>query len=176
MQTQDNKRTDDNAENVFGGYNKRYQAITKEDAAKFPSLLNQTSTTKTPAAYNMIKRLFRSRRQAIAYPQTNLTTVEQRGSIDQNGFLHLCTEWSAVTTLSADYFPRYLNEVVCDTVDSGCFGYQGQCVQGSFVVNVLMKTGRCGADGKEEWDQANQPVRSYCICRLFQGSFLSGYL
>ena len=161
---------------TFGGYNKRYLAITKKDAGKFPRLLNKTSAVKMGGAYNIMKRLFRSKRQATFYPQTNFTTVAKRGSLDQNGLLHLCTEWPAVTTLSADYFPRYLSEVVCDTVDSSCFSYQGQCVQGSFVVNVLKKTGACGADGKEKWDVASQSVRTSCICRLFQGSFLSGYL
>ena len=158
---------------TFGGYNKRYQAITKSGAAKFPKLINQPTATNAPAPSTKKPR---GKRQAPSYPLTNLTSVASRGSLDQNGFHYLCTEWSAVTTLSADYFPRYLNEVICDALDSGCLSYEGFCVQDSFIVDVLRNTGKCGSDGKEIWEVVSQPVRSCCNCRLFPGSFLTKYL
>ena len=158
---------------TFGGYNKRYQATTKSGAAKFSKLINQPAATNAPA--QSIKK-FRGKRQVPTYPLTNLTSVASRGSLDQNGFHHLCTEWSAVTTLSADYFPRYLNEVICDANDAGCLSYEGFCVQDTFIVDVLRNTGTCGSDGKQIWEVVSQPVRSCCNCRLFPGSFLSKYL
>ena len=162
----------------FGGYNKRYQAITRKDAENFPILLNQPAAVKLPVYKlpSIIKKLFRGKRQANSFPQTNFTSVAKRGSLDQNGYHRLCTEWSAVTTLSPDYFPRYLNEVICDKKDNGCLGHEGACIQGSFVVNVLKNTGVCGADGKETWQLVSQSFRSCCSCRLYQGSSLSGLL
>jgi len=159
----------------FGGYNKRYQAITRKDAKNFPILLNQPAAGKLPV-YKLFKKLFRGKRQANSFPQTNFTSVAKRGSLDQSGYHRLCTEWSAVTTLSTDYFPRYLNEVICDKKDNGCLGHEGACIQGSFVVNVLKNTGVCGADGKETWEHVSQSVRSCCSCRLYPGSSLSGLL
>lgn len=151
----------------IGGYNKRYQAITKADTAKFPKLISQPTVTKVPKPSTKTSR---GRRQAISYPQTNLTSVATRGSLDQNGYHRLCTEWSAVTTLSMDYFPRYLNEVICDTKDPGCLSNKGICVQGSFIVDILRNTGKCGSDGKEIWEVVSKPIRSCCNCRLFPGS------
>ena len=152
---------------TFGGYNKRYQAITKQDADKFPSLINQKHAV--PAANNSIKKLFRRRRQDSSYPQTNDVSFSRRGSQDpENSLYYLCSERSAVTTLSADYFPRHLNEVICDTTDTFCLqGNQGECVQGKFSLDVLKKTGECEADGKEKWDVVSQEVRSSCNCRSF---------
>ena len=162
----------------FGGYNKRYQAITSKDTENFPILLNQPAAGKLPVNKfkRIIKKLFRGKRQANSFPETNFASVAKRGSIDQNGYHRLCTEWSAVTTLSPDHFPRYLNEVICDQKDNGCLGDQGACIQGRFVVNVLKNTGVCGADGKEAWQPVSQSVRSCCSCRLYQGSSLSGSL
>ena len=158
---------------TFGGYSKRYQAITKSEAAKFSKFISQPTATKAPT---LSTKKPRSSRQAPSYPLTNLTSVAQRGSLDQNGYHRLCTEWSAVTTLSADYFPRYLNEIICDAKDVGCLSYEGICVQDSFIVDVLRNTGKCGSDGKQIWEVVSQPVRSCCSCRLFQGSFLGKYL
>ena len=159
----------------FGGYNKRYQAITRKDAKNFSILLNQPAAGKLPV-YKLFKKLFRGKRQANSFPQTNFTSVAKRGSLDQNGYHRLCTNWSAVTTLSPDYFPRYLNEVICDQKDNGCLGHQGACIQGSLVVNVLKNTGVCGADGKETWQLVSHSVRACCSCRLYPGSSLSGLL
>lgn len=143
---------------TYGSFNKRYQAITKADAAKFPNLLKQP-------AFNIKK--YRGKRQTSPYPTTNLTSVATRGSLDQNGLRRLCTEWSAVTTLSPDYFPRYLNEIICDTKDSSCLSYKGVCSQGSLYVDVLRNTGICGSDGKDNWKVVGQWIRSCCNCRLF---------
>ena len=111
----------------FGGYNKRYQAITSKDAENFPVLLNQPAAVKLPVykLNSIIKKLFRGKRQADSFPQTNFTSVAKRGSLDHTSYHRLCTEWSAVTTLSPDYFPRYLNEVICDKKDNGCLGHLG---------------------------------------------------
>lgn len=152
----------------FGGYQKRYQAITVQEAENFPLLVHQKSTVSTTND-RMGSQLFRNKRQTSTYPQTNYTRTVKRGSLDRdNNLYYLCTERSAVTTLSADYFPRHLNEVICDKTDNLClYGNQGECVQESFDVKVLKKTGQCGADGKEKWDLVSQKVRSSCNCRAF---------
>ena len=160
----------------FGGYNKRYQAITRKDANRFPNLLNQQKVVTVTPYDNITKKHFRGKRQTISSPQTNITSVAQRGSLDQHGLHRLCTESSAVTRLPADYFPRFLNEVICDTVDSGCLSHEGVCIQGSFVVEVLKKNGTCRSDGTEIWEAVSQPVRSCCNCRLYPGSKLTRYL
>ena len=115
----------------FGRYNNRYQAITSKETENFPILLNQPAAGKLPV-YELnsisIKKLFRGKRQANSFPQTNFTSVAKRGFLDRNGYHRLCTEWSGVTTLSPDYFPRYLNEVICDQKDNTCLGHEGACI------------------------------------------------
>ena len=143
---------------------------------KLLNSLNLSVNQLLPRHLHLAQKKPRGRRQAPSYPITNLSSVARRGSLDQNGYHYLCTEWSAITTLSADYFPRYLNEVICDAKDVGCLSYEGICVQDSFIVNVLRNTGKCGSDGKQIWEVVSQPVRSCCSCRLFQGSFLGKYL
>lgn len=149
----------------LGGYQKRYQAITIQEAENFPLLVHQKSTVSA-TNHNMGSQLFRNKRQTSSFPQTNYTRMVKRGSLDRdNSLYYLCTERPAVTTLSADYFPHHLNEVNCDKTDNLCLcGNQGECVQGSFVVKVLKKTGQCGADGKEKWDLVSQKVRSSGSC------------
>ena len=158
---------------TLGAFNKRYQAITKSEAAKFSKLISQPAPTKTPT---LSTEKPRGKRQAPSYPQTHLTRVARRGSLDQDGYHHLCTERSAVTTLTAAYFPRYLKEVICDAKDVGCLSNEGICVEDSFSVDVLRNTGNCGTDGKQIWEVVSQPVRSRCSCRLFEESILSTYL
>jgi len=155
------------------GYNKRYQATTKSEAAKFSKLISQSAPTKAPT---LSTEQPRGKRQALTDHLANLTRVTRRGSLDENDNHRLCTKWSAVTTLSADYYPRYLSEVICDAEDVGCLSNEGNCVQGSFTVDVLRNTWKCGSDGKQIWEVVSQPVRSSCICMLRQGSILSTYL
>ena len=138
---------------THGSFNKRYQAITKDAAAKFPNLLNQTAPNTTTTS-----------RPTSPFPITNLTSVRNKGSRDQNGHRRLCTEWSAVTKLSPAYFPRYLNEIICDTNDRSCLGHTGQCNQGGVIVDILYDTGKCGSDGKQIWKVVNQWIRSCCDC------------
>ncbi|CAH3015503.1 unnamed protein product [Porites evermanni] len=148
----------------FGGYQKRYQAITVQEAENFPLLVHQKSTVSTTND-KMGSQLFRNKRKTSTYPQTNYTRTVKRGSLDRdNNLYYLCTERSAVTTLSADYFPRHLNEVICDKTDNLCLnGNQGECVQESFDVKVLKKTGQCGADGKEKWDLSDNGTRDFHV-------------
>lgn len=138
---------------THGSFNKRYQAITRDAAAKFPNLLNQTAPNTTTTS-----------RPTSPFPKTNLTSVRTKGSSDQNGHRRLCTEWSAVTVLSPAYFPRYLNEIICDTNDRSCLSNKGQCNQGGVIVDILYDTGKCGFDGKQIWQVVNQWIRSCCDC------------
>ena len=141
---------------THGSFNKYHQVITRADTTKFSKLPNQT------ALYTI-----QGKRQTSSYPKTNLTSVATRGSLDHNGLRRLCTEWSAVTTLSPDYFPRYLNEIICDTKDNSCLSYTGVCSQGRLYVDILRNTGMCGSDGKEIWQVVGQWIRSCCNCRLY---------
>ena len=157
---------------TLGGYNKRYQAITKSEAAKFSKFFSQQAPIKAPT---LSTKKPRGKRQVPSYSITNFKSVALCGSLDRHGFHHLCTEWSAVTKLSAEYFPRYLNEVICDAREVSCLNSKGIYSQGSFIVDVLRNTGRCGSDGKQIWKAVSQPVRTCCNCRLFPGARLGSF-
>ena len=145
-----------------GGYNKRYQAISKVEARTLSNFLKNSMI----AAVSEVQKS-RGRRESSSHiNETTVVSVAQRGSLDEYGFRRLCTEQYALTTLPADHFPRYLNEVICDSTDQWCLDYDGVCVQGSFVVNVLKNSGACGPDGKENWNLLSLPVRTGCDCRL----------
>ena len=48
-----------------------------------------------------------------------------KGSKTQDGYLHTCSTCAVITTLPDNYFPRFINEAVCKTGDSGCFVING---------------------------------------------------
>ena len=174
--------------NSIGGYNKRYVATTAQEAKKnFPNLLNATAqisnvTSNASTVHPNVTRTTPSTTptpsttQPNSYGATRMISVARRGTKDEFGFHRLCTEWAAVTTLSPDFFPRYINEVICDSKDFHCLSGEGFCLQKTFIVSILRRTGRCTAQGQEEWVEHSQPIRSCCECKVFPGSAYVGIL
>jgi len=90
------------------------------------------------------------------------------GSIDINGLVNVCGSKSVVTDLGVDFYPRYLNEIVCDGTGY-CLMGQGACVQNVMYLRFKRATRpEHTYNNIEDWTQYDQAVRVSCCCKLYQ--------
>jgi len=89
------------------------------------------------------------------------------GSIDINGLVNVCGSKSVVTDLGVDFYPRYLNEIVCDGTGY-CLMGQGACVQNVMYLRFKRATlPEHTYNNIEDWTQYDQAVRVSCCCKLY---------
>ena len=103
------------------------------------------------------------------------TTVGQcfgAGSLTDTNKIRICTQCMATRDLGEKYYPRYINEVICDQNISNprCFGGEGGCTQKeqsyTFFQNI----------GTSNYTTVNINIRVCCECELNEGSLLVGFL
>ncbi|XP_070540560.1 uncharacterized protein [Ptychodera flava] len=141
---------------------------------------------KTPEELNISRRMTRDVDGGEG--TTTINYCLPRGSETEDRFIRLCTVCAATTELPENYFPRYINEAICDPDGSGraCFPFEGtteghgMCKQRVFNLSMLKRTGNCvptQGDGEvlylEEWEVYTQPIRVWCDCELYRQSFLA---
>ncbi|XP_060063601.1 uncharacterized protein LOC132544051 [Ylistrum balloti] len=112
----------------------------------------------------------------------------QKGNATADGFLHMCDECAATTTLSSEKFPPYLNEIVCGQNDKTCLTVRGTphgaCKQSFVYVNMLRRRpGGCRMmiqNGQQiligAWEVYTQKVRSGCECFINRQSLFAKYI
>ncbi|OWF41492.1 uncharacterized protein LOC110462361 [Mizuhopecten yessoensis] len=112
----------------------------------------------------------------------------QKGNATADGFLHMCDECAATTTLASDKFPPYLNEIVCGTSDRTCLTVRGTphgaCKQSFIYVNMLRRRpGGCRImiqNGQQvlvdAWEVYTQKIRSGCECFINRQSLFAKYI
>lgn len=144
----------------YGGYNRRYMALTWKEAIKFPNLVATVSVT--PQNVSSIRHLpFRApTRAATIMSSANCVSTE-------GGMLRMCSACPAVTFLGHDKFPSYINEVTCGQ-GTCSFGVIGMCQNAVMHQQFLKKTGRCDPNtGYEEIVPYTQAIRVCCECMVF---------
>uniref|UniRef100_A0A0N4ZQT1 Activin_recp domain-containing protein n=1 Tax=Parastrongyloides trichosuri TaxID=131310 RepID=A0A0N4ZQT1_PARTI len=82
-------------------------------------------------------------------------------------FLNLCSFCWSWRKLPDGYFPKIINELVCDT-DSHCLSGWGQCEQLHRTVDVFHQ------DNNGEWKQISLQIASCCVCKVQAGSDIHG--
>uniref|UniRef100_A0A0N5CGH1 Activin_recp domain-containing protein n=1 Tax=Strongyloides papillosus TaxID=174720 RepID=A0A0N5CGH1_STREA len=82
-------------------------------------------------------------------------------------FINLCSFCWSWRRLPDGYFPRIINELVCDT-DNHCLSGWGTCEQLHRSVDVF----RQEANG--EWKQVSLQIASCCVCKVQAGSDIHG--
>ena len=185
-----------------GGFVPRYVAINIEDAHKFSDLtgdhLPMPANVSSPVLGDSsqsnqldLKNLTRQpdndtniRRKRMAFSMQPGTTIREQGCqeagslVDGSSFLRLCRECPALTTLPANVFPPFINEVICGNGDRPlnlCFREIGSCQQEVIRFNFLRSTGEFEQAENEEADvfvevfePFQQDIRTCCQCRAFQ--------
>ena len=66
----------------------------------------------------------------LVYVSGTETTIEYchpRGSRTDDGYIHMCSVCAYTTKLPKDRFPRYVNEIGCDSNDCNCFTINDIC-------------------------------------------------
>ena len=106
------------------------------------------------------------------------------GEQTEQGCYRLCSECQKVSQLNSDRFPRYINEVACDSEKPsvmkqsvGCHRNQGMCVQRFLFVDFLVRTekyvevpspdpDKFPKAFKQVWEPYTQKIRSCCECQI----------
>ena len=146
---------------LYGGYNRRFMAITWREALKFPNL---ATTVRVPP--NNVSSI----RNLPFNPPTRKGTLTSRTNCQttDGGLKRMCSACPAVTFLGHDRIPKYINEVTCGqaTCSHGVTG--GICKNALMYQRFYYKTGRCDPiTGYEEIKPYTQPIRVCCECMLF---------
>uniref|UniRef100_A0A914LUG5 Uncharacterized protein n=2 Tax=Meloidogyne TaxID=189290 RepID=A0A914LUG5_MELIC len=85
---------------------------------------------------------------------------------DQTDQLNLCTACWTWRQLSEEYFPRLINELVCQSSDY-CLSGWGTCNQRYRNFDVLQKV---TVNGQDEWRPTTISAASCCDCKVKAGS------
>ena len=175
-----------------GGFNPRYVAINREHALKFvdltgdefqlpanlSSLVGQNISQSNQSVITRDETRVRRKRSVPLSPGTNIRSCLNRGSRSGGGF-SLCTECSADTRLPQEFFPPFINEVICGG-DCLCLRNTGVCQQQVIKLNFLRFTGEFERDDDrsdlfdddvfiEEVETYQQDIRTCCQCRSLRG-------
>jgi len=121
----------------------------------------------------------RKRRSVETNPDGSVTTFincNDRGTIDIDGTKMLCKECYAQTVLPTDRYPRYINEVICDSNDNYCLTYQGACVQNYIYMTFKRDMGDHGLANLDQWTDYDQAVRNGCHCQLMTPSVFDPFV
>lgn len=137
----------------LGKFNKNYMAFTWNQVVNnFNNLITQQSGNLSANAS-----------ASSSFPSTQLI-----GSCTstQSSFPY-CNACPAVTDLGEGKFPRYINEVICQTEDTIC-GPEADGLCKTTSINQQFLMSECDpATGKENLVAYTQPIRSCCECFLF---------
>ena len=146
---------------LYGGYNRRFMAITWREALKFPNL---ATTVRVPP--NNVSSI----RNLPFNPPTRKGTLTSRTNCQttDGGLKRMCSACPAVTFLGHDRIPKYINEVTCGQATCSHGATVGICKNALMYQRFYYKTGRCDPiTGYEEIKPYTQPIRVCCECMLF---------
>ncbi len=124
----------------------------------------------------------RVRRSVVGTTVSNYCIMT--GQETTRGYMRACDSCAATTELSDDYFPRYLNEVVCSS-NTECFSGGGKCFERTLSLTVLRLTGNCTAVAAtagseayyvEEWEPAIHRARVACECDIDVQTIFAPYV
>lgn len=185
---------------AIGGFNRHYVAVTMEQAWKdFENPFDPIANMPEPITWE--SKFTGRRRRSIdekGYDtaieeghgrvkravKVGLQSCERKGTKTSLGFFQLCDECWWIRKLSADKFPRYINEKICgdDGSSSSSSSFQlcdgrsdGLCLQRSFSQDLLVRTNRYveipspdpqyNVVYKQVWESYSQEIRSCCQCQ-----------
>ncbi|KRZ83870.1 Uncharacterized protein T08_4824 [Trichinella sp. T8] len=84
------------------------------------------------------------------------------------GLCNICWVWRK---LPSEYFPRFVNEVICDT-DTKCLSGWGTCKQRRRSLEILKNI---GTEEKPQWKPLKFNAATFCDCFVRKGTMLHQY-
>ncbi|KAI1725267.1 hypothetical protein DdX_01919 [Ditylenchus destructor] len=103
--------------------------------------------------------------QPVVGTRYNLSCVLKGSSADSNGFISLCSKCWAWRQLPINYFPRFVNEMVCDDQDKSCLSSYAECSTGTRAFEVIR-------NDSAKLTTVMLTAGSFCECKIKQGSAL----
>uniref|UniRef100_A0A1I7ZF84 Peptidase A1 domain-containing protein n=1 Tax=Steinernema glaseri TaxID=37863 RepID=A0A1I7ZF84_9BILA len=113
------------------------------------------------------KRQVAKKDAGVVGTRFNISCTTKGVSSDANGLLSLCSKCWAWRQLPPNYFPQYINEIICDSLDSDCLSGYATCGVGLRSLEVIRND-----TGVATTVTINGG--SYCECRVASGSALQG--
>ncbi|VDP09449.1 unnamed protein product [Soboliphyme baturini] len=108
-------------------------------------------------------RIFRSKRSRYNEEAGTdyIISCKKAGTEEKPGYHSICGSCRVIRKLSSQYFPRYLNEVICG--ESLCISGGGKCAQQYIPVTILRnkRTPQC-----PQWVPVSMIVSCCCNCLL----------
>ncbi|KAI6190528.1 hypothetical protein M3Y97_00127800 [Aphelenchoides bicaudatus] len=94
-----------------------------------------------------------------------LSCTEKGTSVDGSGLLSLCTKCWAWRELPPEYYPRYVNELVCHETDTSCLSGYATCGSGTQQLDVLR-------NDSGTLVPISLAASTYCECQIRAGTTL----
>jgi len=138
----------------LGTFNKNYMAFTMTEVlSNFKNLITHQPVNFSGAAIQLSSLPASSSAGSCSLTQSNFP---------------FCNACSVVTDLGKHKFPRFINEIKCETESKPCgVNRIGYCKTATVTQTLLFW--KCNSTtGQETLDVFNQEIRSCCECVLFQ--------
>uniref|UniRef100_A0A914C5B6 Uncharacterized protein n=1 Tax=Acrobeloides nanus TaxID=290746 RepID=A0A914C5B6_9BILA len=89
-----------------------------------------------------------------------------KGIDDGSGYIKLCSACWAWRQLPSNYFPQYVNELICDDTDGECLSGYATCSVGTRTFEVIRNDSGVAS-------VVTLTAGSYCECKVLSGSALT---
>lgn len=137
----------------LGKFNKNYMAYT------WPDALNDFNNPLTHQHGNL---------SAMKPSSSKFPSTQTTGScINSQTKFPYCSACPAITDLGPGRFPRYINEVVCQSEGGICGPQANGFCKTTVIIQQFLVASCDSSGGKENLDSYSQPIRSCCECFLF---------
>ncbi|VDM28769.1 unnamed protein product [Toxocara canis] len=129
---------------------------------------SDTNSTTTRQPINGHRVVPRSVGYSSMIGSRHLIKCVARGQeLDDSEFISLCASCWAWRELPSDYFPRYINELICMDGDHRCLSGYGTCQTGIHTATVLKNVSGM-------LQPVNINTAAYCECKAQVGSPVYG--
>uniref|UniRef100_A0A5S6QNC9 Saposin B-type domain-containing protein n=1 Tax=Trichuris muris TaxID=70415 RepID=A0A5S6QNC9_TRIMR len=157
----------------FANLMRRVKQRVKESNGTFANFLRTVSEAGLHTWNNRHHEGMRVRREAGKLGTSYKLDCIRRGqSIDGTEWLGLCNVCWVWRRLPPDYFPQYVNELICDE-DTKCLSGWGTCKQRQRSMEVLRNVGT--AD-EPVWKSVTINTANFCDCFVQSGTVMHTFI
>lgn len=116
------------------------------------------------------------RKRQTSTGNRHIISCVNRGDSDDpdSDLVNLCTMCWVWRQLPDNYFPTYVNELICsETADSNCLSDMGACTQRSRNLNVLQNL---GTETAPNWNPVTLSSGTSCECQVRKGTAMEAFV
>ncbi|KAI6188923.1 hypothetical protein M3Y98_00406600 [Aphelenchoides besseyi] len=143
----------------------------KKREIKYKQIVDERVESSDESDQSEETELLRRKRQSVDQSENligerfYLSCTEKGTQVDGSGFLSLCSKCWAWRKLPENYWPQYVNELVCVSNDTTCLSGYGTCGSGTQQLDVLKNVSGV-------FETVSLSASTYCECQIKAGSTL----